>query len=553
MSKKLIESYNRRLKSAESDREPFLEEWRMLAYFVEGRRSGWLMEDKEKKRPQYNRKMVNSTPKVAVRTLAAGLRAGVTNPAEPWFRLATPDPEMSEFPPVRRYLGDTERLMRHYFDRSNIYSVLQSSYRQLGVFGNGPVMMHDFPNNNAPFVAQHFTAGSYSMLVDQFGNVTGFYRKFVMTAEQIVTRYGENKACRKVREAYTKERYNEPFHVVHIIENDNIGESTTRGLMPIRSVRYEIAREGNEGFLSESGYNEWPVFVSRWEVEPGDTYSPHSPGLDALGDAKALQHDETRKGQLVDKGVDPPVALPPSLQNQLGPAGGFQNGQYIYTDESEKVRSIYDRGLLTVDVVGKEILVEEERINKAFYTDLFLMLTNTDRRQITAREIEERHEEKLLMLGPVLENLYYYSLNPLIDRAYNILDRRGLLPEPPDELSEVDLKVEYISVLAQAQKAQKIASIERMANFTSALVPIWAEARHKFNVYEAMDEIGDAVALPPRILNSQEEAEEAAEQEQAQQQQLRAAEMAPGMAKAASDLSNAGIDPTAMAEAAING
>jgi len=47
----------------------------------------------------------------------------------------------------------------------------------------------------------------------------------------------------------------------------------------------------------------------------------------------------------------------------------------------------------------------ENRIERSFYVDLFLMLANSDRRQITAREIEERHEEKMLMLGPVLQRL----------------------------------------------------------------------------------------------------------------------------------------------------
>jgi hypothetical protein len=74
------------------------------------------------------------------------------------------------------------------------------------------------------------------------------------------------------------------------------------------------------------------------------------------------------------------------------------------------------------------------RIQRAFYEDLFLMLAETDRRQITAREIEERHEEKLLALGPVLEQLNQDLLDPLIDNTYAIMERQGLIPEAPEEL-----------------------------------------------------------------------------------------------------------------------
>jgi len=43
-----------------------------------------------------------------------------------------------------------------------------------------------------------------------------------------------------------------------------------------------------------------------------------------------------------------------------------------------------------------------QRIQRAFYEDLFLMLANDYRNdRPTAREIDERHEEKLLALGPV--------------------------------------------------------------------------------------------------------------------------------------------------------
>ena len=34
------------------------------------------------------------------------------------------------------------------------------------------------------------------------------------------------------------------------------------------------------------------------------------------------------------------------------------------------------------------------------------MMAESDRREITAREIDERHEEKMPVLGPVLERLH---------------------------------------------------------------------------------------------------------------------------------------------------
>ncbi|MCB5392375.1 hypothetical protein LIP47_16665, partial [Eggerthella lenta] len=74
-------------------------------------------------------------------------------------------------------------------------------------------------------------------------------------------------------------------------------------------------------------------------------------------------------------------------------------------------------------------------------------------------------EEKLLMLGPVLERLNDECLNPLIDRAFSMMVRKNMLPPPPDAMEGMPLKVEYISVMAQAQKSIGLSSLASTVNF----------------------------------------------------------------------------------------
>ena len=118
------------------------------------------------------------------------------------------------------------------------------------------------------------------------------------------------------------------------------------------------------------------------------------------------------------------------------------------------------------------------------------MLANTNRRQITATEIEERHEEKLLALGPVLERINQDLLDPLIENTYAIMDEMGLLPDTPEELEGSDYNIEYISIMAQAQKLAGVGNIERFLGFVgqvAALDPIMAR---KANVEEAIEKYG---------------------------------------------------------------
>ena len=115
---------------------------------------------------------------------------------------------------------------------------------------------------------------------------------------------------------------------------------------------------------------------------------------------------------------------------------------------------------LDLSHLAADIAEVQGRIKEAFYANLFLMLAESDRREITAREIDERREEKMLMLGPVLERLHDELLSPLVARVFNIMARNGQLPEPPRGLDGRGLQVEFISILAQAQKSVATAGIE---------------------------------------------------------------------------------------------
>jgi hypothetical protein len=185
----------------------------------------------------------------------------------------------------------------------------------------------------------------------------------------------------------------------------------------------------------------------------------------------------------------------------------------------------------------------EERIRRAFYEDLFLMLANTDRRQITAREVAEKHEEKLLMLGPVLERLQTELLDPLIDRTFGILQRNGVLPLPPPELQNRELSVEYVSVMAQAQRLVATGAIDRLTQFTGAIAGVWPEARHKIDATRAIDEYAESLGVNPSIIRSDKDvalAVEAEQQAMAQAQSMAAAQQTAEIAKTASETSTEG-------------
>ncbi len=72
----------------------------------------------------------------------------------------------------------------------------------------------------------------------------------------------------------------------------------------------------------------------------------------------------------------------------------------------------------------------------------------------TATEVAERRDEKLVMLGPVLERLHDDLLEPLIGRVFQIMARVGQIPPPPSPMLDgMRLQPEYVSPMAALQAA----------------------------------------------------------------------------------------------------
>ena len=174
------------------------------------------------------------------------------------------------------------------------------------------------------------------------------------------------------------------------------------------------------------------------------------------------------------------------------------------------------------------------------YTDMFLMLAESDRREITAREVEERHAEKLLMLGPVLERLADELLDPLIQRTFRIMLEEGLVPEWPAELDDQPLRIEYTSILAQAQKSVARYSIEAVAGFAGTIAAWDPSVLDKFDSDQAMDEYSNMVGAPPTITRSDEAVTARRRQREQMQAAAAAAEVAKNAGGAARDFAAAG-------------
>ena len=539
-----ISSYDKRLEALRSERATFIPLYRELSDYHLAHRGRFLTSDRNKGYKR-NTKQINNTSRMSARTLASGMMSGITSPARPWFRLSSGDVELDDITAVKMWLHEVQIIMYKVFSASNTYNSLHQLYSELGVFGTAAMGVYEDYEN--VIWCKPYTVGSYMIGLNGQNLSDTLYREFELSVGQVVKQYGIDNVSQRVKELWDKGSTEAWVKIVHAIEpNDDRDNISVRAKdKKFRSVHYEAnkgARDGEDKFLRESGFDEFPILTPRWDVTGEDVYATDCPGMTALGDTKALQLAERRKYQAIDKLVNPPLQAPSALKNKM--KGGTPGpNEIIWHDTADNggFRSIYEHYRPEVGVIQQEILTVENRIQRAFYEDLFLMLANTDRRQITAREVAEKHEEKLLMLGPVLERLHTELLDPLIDRTFSILQRNGVLPLPPAELQERELSVEYVSVLAQAQRLVNTGAIDRIAAFAGQSAAIWPEARHKLDIGQAIDDYADALGVNPSVIVSDEEVKARAAAEAQAQAQAASMEQGKSMADIAKTASETEI------------
>ena len=497
---------------------------------------GYALDDQDASDQQDGKKkhsyIIDDTACDALDVLAAGLHSGLTSPARPWFDLGPEDPDLEENKAVMSWLHDVQEIMQTVFARSNVYNVLHHTYRELGAFGTGAMMvMEDFRNT---IHCRALTAGEYKLALNHKGEVDTVYRMLRMTARQMKQRWGEDKLSQGVKSAADRNPDQE-YVVIQLIEpNDDRIEIRDPMNRRYRSI-YMEKNASEDMVLEVSGYDEFPVMAPRWFVVGQQTYG-RSRGMRALADTKMLQKLHKDSLLAIDKHNNPPMQAPGTLKttNINALPGGVS-----YTDSQgaggakPMITPLYQT---QPDVQGLEFKITQtqERIKRAFLYQLFLMLANMDNREMTAREINERHEEKLLMIGPALNKLFSELLDKLIDRVFAICDRAGLFPPAPPQLEGQELKVEYISNLAQAQKMVSAYAIEELTNYVGAVAAVDPSALDNVDLDEAVREIAKIKGVNPKILRDPDmiaQMRAARQQQQQAAQALEAAEQASSVAK----------------------
>jgi hypothetical protein len=486
--------------------------WADLAEFILPRRSIWLTQstggnpnpnNMTRGRP-LNTSIADPTATYAVRVCSSGLMSGLASPSRPWFKMIPGVGKLQLDADARQWLDETEDRMYTVIAGSNFYNSFAQECEDIVVFGTGPNIVYE---DERDIIRLYNPAvGEYYLSSDSNGRVDGVYRLFVMTVAQIVNFFGIEKCSAEIKSLW-KEKGNQlevERMIAHSIEPnfDIDGVGKIEGNFTWREVYWEWG-SGSVMPLSKRGFVDQPFTAARWSIQSNDAYG-RSVGMDVLPDIMQLQVMARRMAEAIEKQVRPPLVGSMELKNK--PTSTLPGHlTYVQDIKNGGIRPIY-QVQPDVNAMAANILQIEQRIQKGFFNDLFLMLENqptADR--MTAYEVAQKMQEKLQVLGPVIESLLTDSLKPKLKRIYNIMKRKGLISPLPESLKNVPLDIEFVSMLALAQKGAATGGIERLMSLVGNMAAVAPQALENVNVDAVVREYNDLLGNPQKILYGPDE------------------------------------------------
>lgn len=546
-----VAQLKRRYEALRTERSGWDTAWASLAELFLPCRWRSDSDDTAHKSPELNGRLVNSAGVLAMRTLAAGMQGGMTSPVRPWFRLVLKHGDGDGPSGVNQWLDEVTQRMQFLLHSSNFYNAVHGLYADLGTFGTGLLV----EVADADGIHFHLVrAGEYVLDIDGNGQVDTFFRRINMTARQIVDRWGEGEnvpsAVKEAARASNGQGGVTRFNVIHgVFPRTDLKPGVALGpeSKPFASVYFcEVGGGGKASVLSEGGYDMFPAFAPRWDVNGTDVYG-RSPAMDVTPDCRMLQAMTATLRRMQHKIADPPmladdnlkrygVALDPGSLNFVSMASFAQSG-------GQPVAPVQQPEPAALNYTMQGIKEVEQIIHDGLYTDLFRMLIDDTRRQITATEIQAKQQEKMILIGPVVERLQKELLEPLIQRTFGLMREWGALPEPPEGMGDAELDVSFESVLAQAQKMTATSALEQGLAFTVQAAQANPEILDVLN-FDAMGKSYlDRIGMPESCVRDETDiqairAQRAQQQAQAQQQEQAAQTMqqVTDMAAAAKNL-----------------
>ena len=318
----------------------------------------------------------------------------------------------------------------------------------------------------------------------------------------------------------------------------------TKAMLHSKDYDFKVDGEGDwievvwceddrEKTCSERRTQHKPFLCWRFERSlNGSPWGCNSPGERCIADITALNIMEKSMLKGIQLRNDPPVMASEGLKLNLTPNGVTRvsgNKTYAFTPPPGNSQEVIN-----------EIMRTEQNLKEAYYVDFFLMLQQTLENNKTATEATLLADEKSQIMSSFTSRLNNEFLEVILETLWEMELAHGRLPAPPEQLAGQDIRIDYVSPLAIAQrKAQTYAPARNFIADTMAFAQVDPSVQHIFKIADYATEMAHDLMIDERFLNTPEEVKQKMDEQQALAMQAMQNEQANQQAQTEANVYNA--------------
>lgn len=532
--------------------------WIEAGTWASPHRTRWLLTRQEGDRQ--NKHIVDATHILALRSYVAGFLEGNTSATRPWYRTGHSDPEVSAVPENKEWLDKFTRRTLTALSNSNFYHSAGQFYYDYGVFNTGAHYIEELETG------LHFhtlTPGSYYCINNNLGVADILIREFDLTVKALVDAYGVKKNGiyqwdnfpGYIRNLYDMGNYTTKVAVVQVIKPNEdfdptkpvagsnrqwISMTYDNGIGSHFSdhsgiTNFQTEDKDKTKFLKVSYSKRKPFIVGRSDSD--FEYGEKGPTTDALGLIKSLNKKAIGKDMALELMLTPTFQGPASLKKSYittAPRGFIPLDATSAAQGGLKPLQQVNPAIATLN---QDVSDLRQQVDKLYFSDFLLYLSQNPKTR-TATETNAIVNEQQMVIGPNLQSLNWTYNTPVVEFIMDyVLDTDPYLEAPPVGLQGEFLRIDFISVFAQAQKAADLPSMDRYVQMISNVGQLNPKIWDKINLDKLADLYEDRLYLPAGLNNPQAKVDAMREQAQAMaQHQQMINEAIPNLAGAAQKL-----------------
>lgn len=381
-----------------------------------------------------------------------------------WHQMEAEDEALAKDRAARMWYYEATKILfrERYSTFSNFAANNQTVYQSLGAFGNGVLYIDKFfdqlkRREGLRYI--HIPYGQIYLKANHQGLYDGFVRLIPLTAYQIVKSndWDKNRIPEQVWIAYEKSSQ-QKFTVLQWVGLRQDYDPARYDAKGMPFYNYYILQEG-KCILSESGFNSFPISVSRYQQSPGEQ-DGRGPAADVLPSLKTLDAEKRIFLKQGHRAADPVIlSHDDGLMNlSLRPGANNKGG---WSADGKPLIGILPTGEIQVTL---EMMQEEKAIvQDAFLVSMFQLILDR-KSHISATQIMEETSEKGIFLAPTVGRQADEYLGRVIDRELDLLSMMGKLPPMPPALKRAQgqYRTRFTNPLARYARAQYAAGFFRM-------------------------------------------------------------------------------------------